>query len=168
MAYAHFEDHDEVIVSTKLGTNPQELADFILGSVVKTHASKQLKIDLKSLTGRDGDAEEANLIEDELSVDDLSPMEASKKALEILRDTTEMIEKHIRNLQMIQESGGSGGSGIITTPEIMKRFKAVTSASSSSTTAAVPRPVRERVGSADGRGYGSVDENDVIEMPLKE
>jgi hypothetical protein len=94
----------------------------------------------------------------------MSPLEASNKALEVLRETTELVEKHIRSLQLLQEQEGAGrGSATITTPEIMKRFKAVTSAAANSSSAV---GASGRRGGNRGADYGSVDRSKVIEMPL--
>lgn len=170
MAYAHFEDHDEVIVSTKLGTNPPELADFILGSVVKSHVAKELKLNLQrfldttTLTPNMLESGETSALIDETSLSDMSisPLDASNKALEVLRETTALVEKHIRALQLMQhEDGASRSSTVITTPEIIKRFKAVTSTNSSGSASGTSAGRNER-----GGGYGSVDRSSVIEMPL--
>ena len=161
MAYAHFEDHDEVIVSTRLGTNPQELTDFILGSVVKTHAERHLAV-LDSPRSH-GDEESRRLIEETARVD-LGPLEASRAALDILRQSTELVQRHIRSLELLVERGeGGGGTMANSTPEIMKRFAAVTSRPSSQ--GAPPTVTTERLGHpgpGGGRGrYGSVDSKNV-------
>jgi hypothetical protein len=35
MAYAHFEDHNEIIISPEIGTNPLNLIDLINGSLIR-------------------------------------------------------------------------------------------------------------------------------------
>ena len=182
MAYAHFEDHDEVIVSTKLGTNPEELADFILGSVVKSHedavqnrsGSHQELQSLIQLEGGESissttGGEVALISHDQGSI--ISPLDASTKALKILRDTVLVVEKHVRTLQALDLSAvstvttsskaGKQSLPHITTPEIMKRYNAVTTNSPRSgrrpAAAAVGapqlgggKPARARSGSSGG------------------
>jgi hypothetical protein len=144
MAYAHFEDHDEVIVSARLGTNPPQLADFILGSVVKAHEESLLL--KRALQRFDSNASATRLMSleggegsggAEWDEDEISPTEASHKAIGILRETIGEIEKHIRSLQglALSQSSTSPREGAvarrphITTPEIMQRYSAVTSRS---------------------------------------
>lgn len=136
MAYAHFEDHDEVIVSSRLGTTPTQLADFILGSVVKAHDDSQL---LKRALRRVDSNASARLmaLENGTNVDwdddddEITPIDAGNKAIEILRETIDAIEKHIRSVQSLASTDGGGTANLphISTPEIMQRYSAVTSRS---------------------------------------
>lgn len=44
MAYAHFgQSHDELLISSKVATDPQELADLVVGSALKAHFLDALK-----------------------------------------------------------------------------------------------------------------------------
>ena len=175
MAYAHFEDHDEVIVSAKVGTSPEDLAGFILGSVVKAHEDKLLT-SLSSAEDREASRQLLGLemggvvdVEGRGSPT-ISPLEASERALLILKDTVDVVEKHIRLLRAMEKSSGTvkrvvGQASLphITTPEIMKRYSAAISnsprsakwpkppsgASSSSALLSVPSSVVARSGKYD-------------------
>mmetsp|Transcript_8447 Transcript_8447/g.12591 ORF Transcript_8447/g.12591 Transcript_8447/m.12591 type:complete len:546 (+) Transcript_8447:183-1820(+) len=107
MAYAHFEDHNEVIVSTKVATDPQELADFIVGSI------------LQSMTIADAKDEESGTLA--LEDDKTSPLRASTAALDVLKQATVIVERHVNAMKRGLETKH------MTTPEIMRRYNTVTS-----------------------------------------
>lgn len=128
MAYAHFEDIDEVVISTKIGSQPEELADFILGSVVQSHITEIRKrkyfksnsrssSELTSLTYNSiEDANHQNSELDGHEVEDLSPVEVHERAIQVLQKTIELLQKNHNALK----------KGIelvhLNTPEIMKRY----------------------------------------------
>jgi hypothetical protein len=124
MAYAHFEDIDEVVISTRIGSQPEELADFVLGSVVQSHLLEVRKkkhskghsksnSELTALTQHES-LEAGHGDEDDLK--DLTPIEVHKRALDILRSTLSVLEKNQVALQRGVEMTH------LHTPEIMKRY----------------------------------------------
>lgn len=128
MAYAHFEDIDEVVISTKIGSQPEELADFILGSVLQSHIietrkRKFLKSNSRSSSELNSLAynsiEDANHHNNNLELDiheELSPIEVHERALQILQKTIELLQKNHNSLQRGIELTH------LNTPEIMKRY----------------------------------------------
>jgi hypothetical protein len=135
MAYAHFEDIDEVVISNRVGSQPEELADFILGSVVQSHLIEIRKKkfqrlhsnpisrsnpELASLTQHESPAAAATSTEGEQASDfdlsDLSPIEVHSRALEILRSTIVLMERNQSALERGVEMAH------LRTPEIMKRY----------------------------------------------
>ena len=136
MAYAHFEDIDEVVISTKIGSQPEELADFILGSVVQSHLTevrkrKNLKThsksisELTSLTSHsleNGHGVHNNNLSLEVDEpEDITPIEVHSRALQILQKTMELLQRNQNALQRGVEMTH------LHTPEIMKRYGSTTS-----------------------------------------
>lgn len=127
MTYAHFEDIDELVISNRVGSQPEELADFVLGSVVHSHILDMRKrkfhrqhsnpsfksnSELVSLTHqKSGEVEREFDLEE-----DLSPVEVHTRALDILRSTIALIERNQQALQRGVEMTH------LLTPEIMKRY----------------------------------------------
>jgi hypothetical protein len=139
MAYAHFEDMDEVVISNSVGSQPEELADFVLGSVVQSHLqemrhrkshrhsaghrhSSSTSDELTALTQRQGQGpgrhEERSDVEEQHATEELSPVEVHRRALEILRSTVALLERNQIALQNGVEMTH------LATPEIMKRYGA--------------------------------------------
>jgi hypothetical protein len=134
MTYAHFEDIDEVVISNSVGSQPEELADFILGSVVqshlievrkkkfhKLHSLSRSNPELMSLTQEhqqhDSSAEAES---SDLDLADLTPVEVHCRGLEILRATIALMERNQNALQRGEEMAH------LRTPEIMKRYGSTT------------------------------------------
>lgn len=128
MAYAHFEDMDELVISNRVGSQPEELADFVLGSVVQSHLVEMRKRKfhrLHSNSHSKSSGELAALTQQQEPHDgdfdleeDLSPVEVHSRALEILRNTVALIERNQNALRRGVEMTH------LATPEIMKRYGA--------------------------------------------
>lgn len=118
MAYAHFEDHDEVVISTKIVLEPEKLADFIVGGIIREHmlvqaqkytsssdALQLLETGHKGSSDDEGDSSDRSRLLDHAtglrkrSIQQITPLEACTTALDVLRKATELVEKHEKQLR---------------------------------------------------------------------
>lgn len=129
MAYAHFEDHDEIVVTTKVAVEPSKLADFVVGGIIREHMLYQEHL---SLAEADNNALEGWAGNDGIPllpsgdslrrrhIQEITPLEAYTTALKILRRTTELVEQKERLLR----DGDLSGSHL-TSPAILSRLNKI-------------------------------------------
>jgi hypothetical protein len=105
MAYAHFEDHNEIIISPEIGTNPSNLIDLINGSLIRY----QLRIHdahLQDGSSGSGGDEELQLLNErsqliksqeirKITSTTLTSKEIQLKTLTILQQTLSALEQQI-------------------------------------------------------------------------
>jgi hypothetical protein len=111
MAYAHFEDHDEMVVSTKVTVDPEQLADFIVGGIIREHmlyVEQQLSeltddavpppgVELTEVDADAGATDSSALIAQpnlrRRQIAEITPLEACATALRVLKTTTALVAK---------------------------------------------------------------------------
>lgn len=108
MAYAHFEDHNEIIISPEIGTNPLNLIDLINGSLIR----HQLRIHDQDTQGP-GDEELQLLNERSQLIKSQEIQKITSTALtshEIRLKTLAILQRTVRALeqQMTSEASGRG------------------------------------------------------------
>lgn len=98
MAYCHFEDQDQVLVSTKIGRSPEALVHFLVGSFLNAKASS-------GSGGGYGGGHGYETIGEGSEVDsgadggDVSALQASERALSMLQDSMEIMTENIHALK---------------------------------------------------------------------
>jgi hypothetical protein len=114
MAYAHFEELEEVVVSTEIATRPDDLAAFILGSIVQTHRHNYRQ--QRQVTGgsEEGEGDEEMTPLSPAETEELSPLEVGTQAVEVVEKTLAILQRQVKAL--------SSGGAHLSTPEIMKRY----------------------------------------------
>lgn len=99
MAYAHFEDHNEIIISPEIGTNPFQLIDLINGSLIRDHLQTVTSHSLKDEESQDEKNEKSQLIKSQeiqkITSSSLSSHEIQLKTLNILRNTIRVLEQQM-------------------------------------------------------------------------
>lgn len=113
MAYAHFEDHNEILVSPDIGTNPDQLIDLINGSLIHSHllSLSPLTLEMASTSESlhlqfDPEKDERSQLVARRAIDPhkISSGEIRRRALAVLKETVFTLEQQLRS----SESGGSG------------------------------------------------------------
>lgn len=128
MAYAHFEDHDEMVVTTKVAVEPEQLADFVLGGIIREHillqdhflqspdAAMEYRTTVFSENQQLLDArDDLSLRRRQLKI--ITPLEACTTAIMILKRATELVEKQEQILRCDDESATH-----LTSPAMLNRL----------------------------------------------
>jgi hypothetical protein len=120
MAYAHVENQGDVIVSKKIATEPEELADFVIGTMLLLQEESMTEVTAggghRHLTEEEGIAKGAF---------EPSPLIASRSALDMLKRTVVLVEEHVRTIQS-QSKAQAEEHTHLSTPKIMERYNTVT------------------------------------------
>lgn len=103
MAYAHFEDHNEITISPEIGTNPLQLIDLINGSLIRYHLISVMDPisvhDEESQHTSDEKNEKSQLIKSKeirrLTSTSITSQEIKLQTLAILRNTIQTLEQQI-------------------------------------------------------------------------
>ena len=95
MTYCHFEDQDQVLVSTKIAYTPEALVYFLIGSHLNASDMN------KALPNGNSHNYERIVDSDGLTDmdDDMSPLEASERALAVLESSVGVMKRHIHALK---------------------------------------------------------------------
>ena len=126
MAYAHFEDHNEIVVTTRVAVEPEKLADFVVGGIIREHLLYQehQEQQLLALMDSENDAtgETSSLMDNKKElkrrrVEPISPLDACTTALSVLKKTTSLVETHERLLR-----SGTRTRTYLTSPAILNRL----------------------------------------------
>ena len=147
MAYAHFEDHDEVVVTTKVAIQPEKLADFVVGGIIREHMLYQEHLsmaasdDAEGLEQTDIEQEGRQLLSGgealrRRNVQSLTPLEACTTALKVLRRTTELVEQK----ELLLRAGDEASNAHLTSPAMLNRLEII---------------AKKQNGSAGKKSYGT-------------
>lgn len=96
MTYAHFSNSKEVIVSTNIALTASALADFMVSSIIQNNLLlfEELQEKNSQVKNTAHSYESIGSEEDELEINiDISPLGATLNALEVAKETVQVLEK---------------------------------------------------------------------------
>jgi hypothetical protein len=101
MAYAHFEDQEQVLVSTKIAHTPESLVHFLVGSYLNSGGRDKAVESMNAANS--GRHEYERIGEGGVGSDrdtEVSPLLASERALVMLESSVEIMKQHIEELKL--------------------------------------------------------------------
>ena len=106
MAYAHFEDHNEIVIPHEIGSTPSQLIDFINGSLIRSYLFNNLSIEDSQVIDLEERRESQRLLTNSqsekinTSLHQLDSLEVKKQSLDILKQTIYLLENQIRESEI--------------------------------------------------------------------
>jgi hypothetical protein len=136
MAYCHFEDQDQIIVSTKIAHTPDSLVDFLVGSFLNSGGDLSSAATNNSYGGSYSSCgggsdsqgyEQISNVNTTSSDLEMSPLLASQQALEVLENSISLLKNQIH--LMHQHSAEEGLSSEIDnerqTVKLLQQYQSV-------------------------------------------